>query len=181
MTLNERILDFLDGTLPADDEAELLHTLSVSPEKRNMLREFMQQRAVLSRDAKSLATSYGLALATMSHPKQYRTGETVVIIPPEHVDTFAKDGWTKDQVRAQIQAATLRPARELIRDETCAEGLRPEQAAKIGLDTLVGKFRDPSDIKLIVAGGEAGKFGAYLANWVSGPMGSIMTSVAIRE
>ncbi len=135
----------------------------------------------LSRDAKSLATSYGLALATMSHPKQYRTGETVVIIPPEHVDTFAKDGWTKEQVRAQIQAATLRPARELIRDETCAEGITREVAEKIGLDTLIGKFRDPSDVKLIVAGGEAGKFGAYLANWVSGPMGSIMTSVAIRE
>ncbi len=134
----------------------------------------------LARDAKSLATSYGLALAAMGHPKQYRTGETVVIVPPEHVDTFAKDGWTKDQVRAGIQAATLRPVRELIRDETCAEGIPREIAERIGLDTPLGKFRDPADIKLIVAGGEAGKFGAYLANWVSGPIGSTMISVAIR-
>ncbi|GEM_PF-2301009 len=58
MTLNERILDFLDGTLPADDEAELLHTLSVSPEKRNMLRDFMQQRTILAQDAKSLTVPY---------------------------------------------------------------------------------------------------------------------------
>jgi hypothetical protein len=58
MTLNERIIDFLDGSLPADDEAELLHTLSVSPEKRNMLRGFMQQGALFTRDAKSLSVPY---------------------------------------------------------------------------------------------------------------------------
>src|SRR5580704_12411274 len=58
MTLNERILDFLDGSLPADDEAELLHTLSVSPEKRSLMRSFMEQRALLERDSKSLAVPY---------------------------------------------------------------------------------------------------------------------------
>jgi hypothetical protein len=58
MTLNERILDFLDGSLPADDEAELLHRLSVSPEKRGVLRGFMEQRALLTRDAKSLPVPY---------------------------------------------------------------------------------------------------------------------------
>jgi hypothetical protein len=58
MTLNERILDFLDGSLPPDDEAELLHTLSVSPEKRNMLRSFMKQDALLASDRASLAIPY---------------------------------------------------------------------------------------------------------------------------
>ncbi len=58
MTLNERILDFLDGSLPADDEAELLHTLSVSPEQRTMLRGFIEQRTLLARDAKSLSVPY---------------------------------------------------------------------------------------------------------------------------
>jgi hypothetical protein len=58
MTLNERILDFLDGSLPAEDEAELLHTLSVSPEQRGLLRSFMLQGALLARDAKSLTVPY---------------------------------------------------------------------------------------------------------------------------
>src|ERR1017187_4097244 len=58
MTLNERILDFLDGSLPPDDEAELLHTLSVSPEKRGLLREFMEQGNLLERDSKSLTVPY---------------------------------------------------------------------------------------------------------------------------
>ncbi|HZK75343.1 MAG TPA: hypothetical protein VFD13_00395 [Candidatus Kapabacteria bacterium] len=58
MTLNERILDFLDGSLPAEDEAELLHTLSVSPEKRDVLRDFMEQRSLFARDSKTLSVPY---------------------------------------------------------------------------------------------------------------------------
>ncbi|MEP6870583.1 MAG: TlpA family protein disulfide reductase [Anaerolineaceae bacterium] len=135
----------------------------------------------LSRDAKSLATSYGRALSAAGHPKQYGHGEIVVIIPPEHVDTFAKDGWSKDQVREQIQASSAVPARDLVRDEDCAEGLTLQSAQRIGLDTLVPKFRSKEMITLVVAGGEAGKFGAYLGGWVSGPMGSSMTTVVIEE
>src|ERR1041385_3186411 len=58
MTLSQRILDFMDGTLAPDDEAELLHTLSVSPEKRYMLRDFMQQRALFARDREAMAIPY---------------------------------------------------------------------------------------------------------------------------
>ena len=54
MTLDERILHFLDGSLPNEDEAELLHTLSVSPEKRGVLRGFMEQNSLLARDSKAL-------------------------------------------------------------------------------------------------------------------------------
>jgi hypothetical protein len=135
----------------------------------------------LSRGAKSLATSYGLAMAAISHPKQYNYGEIVLVVPPEHVDTFAKDGWTKDQVRAQIQEASRRPVRELVQDENCAEGIPRAAAEHFGLDTMLPKFRDPKLITLVVAGGEAGKFAAYLGGWVSGPMGSIMTTVKIDD
>ncbi|MGD9934087.1 MAG: TlpA family protein disulfide reductase [Dehalococcoidia bacterium] len=135
----------------------------------------------LSRDARSLATSYGMALVAASHPKQYNYGEIVVAVSPEHVDTFAKDGWSKDQVRARIQEVTATPAKRLERDEYCAEGLTPEAVAKLGPDTLVSKFRDPKGITLVVAGGEAGKWGAYLCGWVSGPMGSSMTTVKIDD
>jgi hypothetical protein len=135
----------------------------------------------LSRDGRSLATSYALALAAAGHAKQHAHGEIVMVVPPEHVDTFAKDGWTKDQIRDRIQEVTARPARELIRDEFCAEGITQAQAERIGLDTLVPKFREKENITFVVAGGEAGKFAAYLGGWVSGPMGSVMTTVKIRE
>jgi len=134
----------------------------------------------LARGAAELATSYGLMLATVSHPKQYGYGEALVIVTPEHVDTFAKDGWTKAQVREAIQRATLRPARELARDERCAEGLTVDEVERLGHDTPVPKFRSPEMIKLVVAGGEAGKFAAYVMGW-GGGSASQMTTVAIEE
>ncbi len=135
----------------------------------------------LSRGASSLAASYGMALTSVSHPKQYGYGEIVVVVPPEHVDTFAKDGWTKDQVRERIQEVTLTQVRNLVRDEFCAEGIPFEAAERLGMETLMGKFRDPKKISLVVAGGEAGKFAVYLCGWVSGPMGSDMTTVKIDD
>lgn len=136
----------------------------------------------LARDACSLATSYGVVLAAASHPKHYFHGEIVVIVPPEHVDTFARDGWTKQQVREQIQLASRRPARELEQGAGgSAEGLAAELVAKIGPATPLSKFRSDEMITLVVAGGEAGKFGAYLGGWLSGPMGSTMVTRKIDD
>jgi len=42
----DRILDFLDGRLASPDQEELLHTLSVSPERRQVMREHMKLREV---------------------------------------------------------------------------------------------------------------------------------------
>lgn len=135
----------------------------------------------LARDARTLANSYGKSLAAVSHPKQYNYGEIVVIIPPEHVDTIAKDGWTKAQFRAQIQEASKRPVRELMQDDEIAEGIPPASAQRLGLDTLLPKFRSDDMINLVVAGGEAGKFGAFLQGWVSGPTGSSMVTKKIDD
>ncbi|HZU77568.1 MAG TPA: redoxin domain-containing protein [Dehalococcoidia bacterium] len=135
----------------------------------------------LSRGARSLATSYGLALSSVGHPKAYNYGEIVVIVPPEHVDTFARDGWSKEQVREQIQQASRKPARELLRNDDCAEGLPRAAAERLGLDTLLSKFAKNENIVLVVAGGEAGKFGAYIPGWVSGPGGSMITTRVIDD
>jgi hypothetical protein len=134
----------------------------------------------LSRDGESLATSYGLALAAASHPRQRGYGEVVLVVPPEHVDTFARGGWTKARVREQIQRASARPASELARDSGCAIGLTAAEVERLGAQTAVPKFRQADSIKLVVAGGEAGKFAALIDNWAGGG-GSAMTTVRIEE
>ncbi|MBD0324498.1 MAG: redoxin domain-containing protein, partial [Aldersonia sp.] len=85
----------------------------------------------LSRGAESLARSFAGVLAAVAHPKQYNYGEIVVVVSPEHVDTFAKDGWSKPQVRAAIQQATMRPVRELMQTAECAEGIPPAVAERM--------------------------------------------------
>ena len=44
----ERILEFLDGRLGGQAEEELLHTLAVSPERRQMLRDHLRLRELTS-------------------------------------------------------------------------------------------------------------------------------------
>ncbi len=137
-----------------------------------------------SRSARSLCGSLGLGLEACWHPKQHGAGEILLIVCPEHADTISRDKWTKAQVRARIQEITSRPVRELLADEESGEGIprkalpnqTPEQ-----LEQRIPKFRKAENINMIVAGGEAGKFSAVFAGWVSGPMGSSSVSRRIEE
>jgi len=130
----------------------------------------------VSRDASSLATSYARTLTAVTHPNLCFHGEIVVVVPPEHVETFARDGWTKQQIRARILEVTTRPAHTWRGDAECAEGVPPALADNLPPDMPLAKFTSPEAITLVVAGGEAGKFGAFLQPWLSGPMGSVMVS-----
>jgi peroxiredoxin len=144
-------------------------------------------RAILdqtSRSARSLATSFGLCLDAVAHPKFHGYGEVMLVVSPEHCRTLEQDGWSKAQVRARIQEVTRRPLAECLPDETCAEGI-PVQALPPALrgpdgapkpEVLgfpVPKFRRDEEILLVVAGGTAGKFSAVLGGWVGGAMGSV--------
>jgi hypothetical protein len=139
-----------------------------------------------SRTARQLGTSFGLALRSCGHPKAYRYGEALLVVSPEHADTFARDGWSKADVRNRIQEVSALPIRELLCDEDCGEGLT---LAALGLnnpteeqlDQLVPKFREPENINIVVAGGEAGKFSAVFGGWLSGPTGSMSVSRKIEE
>jgi hypothetical protein len=53
-----KLQEFLDGSLPPEEEAELLHRLSVSPERRDLLRSYMKQQAVLNNDRATIAVPY---------------------------------------------------------------------------------------------------------------------------
>jgi len=134
-----------------------------------------------SRTARALGGSLGLGLQGCWHPKSYGVGDVLLVVSPEHADTLAREKWSKNQLRERIQEVTLRPIRELIRDEESGEGLPADAVAPAQLDHRVSKFRRPEYINIVVAGGEAGKFSAMFGGWVSGPVGSIAVSRKIEE
>ena len=43
------------------------------------------------------------------------------------------------------------------------------------------KFREPAAIKIVVAGGTAGKFSAVISSWAAGPRGSQMVTYPIAD
>ncbi len=148
-------------------------------------------RDQVSRTARSLGASIGLCLDTMAHPKLHQMGEVLLVVSPEHACTFARDGYSKTDLRARIQEVTARPLRELLPDDECQEGMalgsvpkdlrgqdgRPTAAA---LDTPFPKFRRDEDILIMVGGSTAGKFSAVLGGWTSGAAGSTAVTREIK-
>ena len=140
-------------------------------------------RDQLSRTARSLGASLGLCLEAMAHPKLHQMGEVLLVVSPEHALTFARDGYSKTDLRTRIQEVTARPLGELLPNDECQKGMalraiprdllgadgRPTAAA---LDTPLSKFKRDEDILIMVGGGTAGKFSAVVGGWASGAAGS---------
>ncbi len=139
-----------------------------------------------SRTAYALVGSLGMTMEGRQHPKSHGSGDTLLVLPPEHVDTIWRDGWTKEQIRERIQEASSRPLRELLQDEESGAGVSlrtfgDEGPTQEQLNQRVPKYRGTEYIHIAVAGAEAGKFAAIFEGWVSGPTGSIPVSRRIEE
>ena len=129
-----------------------------------------------SRTARALAGSIGLKVGGQQRPRAPSMGELIVVVSPEHYDTLAADGWSKDDVRRRIQEVCARPLGELMESDELggfpkgwleqfppflpplplydADGALRADA----MDVLIPKFGDDAMINIVVAGGGAGKF-----------------------
>ena len=149
-------------------------------------------RDQLSRNARSLAASMGMSMEAIAHLKLHRMDQALLIVSPEHVRTFERDGYSKQQLRERIQEVTSRPLRELLPNDDCQKGMIPRNIPKEwlddagrplpeALDNPLPKFLSPDHILIAVAGGTAGKFSAAVGGWASGGLGSKAVTVAIDE
>jgi hypothetical protein len=70
-------------------------------------------------------------------------GDTLLVVGPEHARTIAADGWSKADVRDFLWEHT----------RADVDGGR------------VAKFREPAALHVVVAGGTAGRFSAWVPGW----------------
>ncbi len=89
-----------------------------------------------SRRAEDIAITLARSGEVIASYKLGGLGDTMLVLGPEHVRTIAGDGWSKADVRRFVWERT--------------------QASVKG--TRVAKFRQPDNVKIIVAGGTAGRF-----------------------
>ncbi len=115
-------------------------------------------RSVLQTIARTLATiwSYRVCLGQ----------EAFVILGPEHAETIASDGFTKQSAREFLFERTTVP----LRAYEDADGEGTQQVTRYDRVEIDGepcyrKFQTPEAIRIVVAGGTAGKFSAVLGGW----------------
>jgi hypothetical protein len=122
-----------------------------------------------SRTAPDLLSTIARSLEVVAHHKAVGLGDTALVFSPEHAKTLADDGWSKAQARQFLWRRLRKPVRDLVPGRDGGEGLSDEMLATFPdgprSETLVPKFRTPESLKLLVAGGTAGRFTAIVPGW----------------
>ena len=80
----------------------------------------------------------------------------MLVIGPEHARVFADAGWDKAKVRAELNDGVF---------------------ALVGENHPNRRYDSPA---IVFAGGDAGLFSAIIEGWVSGPIGSQLTTWEVR-
>ncbi len=130
-------------------------------------------RTVLKAVCRNLATvfSYRLCLGF----------EAFVVLCPEHVKTLHRDGFNKQSLREFLFENTGIPLR--VYEDEDGEGTQHTQFYQkfmIDGEQCYRKFAGPDQIKIVVAGGTAGKFSAVIGSWATGERGSQVVTYPIE-
>jgi hypothetical protein len=122
-----------------------------------------------SRTPDDLLPTLAASMAVISHHKMTHWGDTLVVLSPEHAKIFGDAGWKKGDVRRWLHDRLQWPVRELLPGLDGGEGLPEHVVAKFRdpgrENAMIPKFRSPENIKLVVAGGTAGRFSAIVPGW----------------
>ena len=131
-----------------------------------------------ARDGRTLLKTIARSLATLWNYRVCLMIDALVILCPEHVRTLERDGFSKQAVRAFLFEHTGVPTSAFANNDG-GEGtqyVRLYEQVTLDGEACYRKFARPEQIRLIVAGGTAGKFSAVIGSWVTGPRGSQMVT-----
>ena len=133
-----------------------------------------------ARTARGVLKAITYSLATVWSYRACLNYEALVVLGPEHVRTIHRSGFSKQNVRDFLFENTGVPLRcydDEPGDGTAQRGQYKE--IRIDGEPCYQKFRAPEAIRIVVAGGTAGKFSAVLGSWSAGPRGSQMVTYPI--
>ncbi len=107
-----------------------------------------------------------------SNNANFRNGQAVVVLNPDHATVLAKAGHTGETVAAAIAMRSTNPL-SLLREVNSAVPHRDD-----GGDPLVPAFRSPDDVLVIQAGG-GGLYSMVMPSWAAGPHSNRAVSVEV--
>ena len=118
-------------------------------------------------DPEGVLDSVVSAMSTFAHNNAVSSGSCAVIIGPEHADTIAKNDWTRDDVRNYLWMNAQNSFGDIsfhhrygkVYNRNLPRWYKRAPEARIPI------VPRPDDIHLFVAGGQAGRFSAFLPGW----------------
>jgi hypothetical protein len=118
-------------------------------------------------DPQGILDSIVSAMSTIAHNNAVQSGSCAVVIGPEHAATIAARGWSRNDVRSYLWMNARNTFGELsfrnrygkIYNRNLPRWYKRDPDAPIPI------VPRPDDIHLFVAGGEAGRFSAFLPGW----------------
>jgi hypothetical protein len=121
----------------------------------------------VANDPQGVLDSIVSAMSTIAHNNAVSSGSCAVVIGPEHATTIAGRGWSRSDVRRYLWSHTTNTYDDIsfggrygkIYNRNLPKWYRREAGARIPI------VPSPDDIHLFVAGGEAGRFSAFLPGW----------------
>ncbi|TAM60840.1 hypothetical protein EPN52_04295 [bacterium] len=121
----------------------------------------------IANDPQGILDSIISAMSTFAHNNSVSGGSCAVVIGPEHAATIAQHGWTRNDVRSYLWMNTTNTFDQIsfggrygkIYNRNLPRWYKREAGARIPI------VASPDDIHLFVAGGEAGRFSAFIPGW----------------
>jgi hypothetical protein len=118
-------------------------------------------------DARGILDSIASAMSTIAHNNAVSAGHCAIVIGPEHARTIAKDGWTRHDVRHYLWHNAWNRFGDLAFEHRYGKIWNRNLPRWYGrdLDARTPVVPGPDHIHLFVAGGEAGRFSAFIPGW----------------
>ena len=119
-------------------------------------------------DTFGVGTSIASAMSSLGSNNAYGMGEVVVVLGPEHAGFFAKEKWTKDDLRLYLYQRARNTIGELMFQQRYGRfynRMWPKWFDRTRDDEAVPVVVRPDDIHLFVAGGPAGRFSMVIPGW----------------
>ncbi len=121
----------------------------------------------ISDDPEGILESICSAMSTIAHNNAVSSGSCAVIIGPEHAATIAAKGWGRNDVRSFLWMNTKNTFADVsfghrygkVYNRNLPRWYKREPGARIPI------VPSPDNIHLFVAGGEAGRFSAFIPGW----------------
>lgn len=118
-------------------------------------------------DPQGILDSVVSAMSTTAHNNAVSSGSCAVAIGPEHASTIADHGWTRSDVRNYLWMNSGNSFEQVsfgnrygkVYNRNLPRWYRREPDSRIPI------VPRPDDIHLFVAGGDAGRFSAFLPGW----------------